>query len=116
MIQELIDLVPVQAYAGEAPTGAHPPYVVVRPGTVAVADDTTALCGLQVAWDVSYDLHCRAGSGEASWNIALDCVTALQGTRTSQGVLSCTVNYTGALVEGAYETQLSVQLYQGELT
>lgn len=98
-------------FEGYAPTGAQTPYVVHRPLYV----DTTALglAGNAIDWDFQTTLYCCGASVVASFNLALAAVRALQGERAGGTTLDTSIGYTGTLVEGHYESQVTVQLYQG---
>jgi len=108
-INALVVSAPV--HTGYAPTGAKLPYVVSRPlllDTVEVAINGDAL-----GWDYQASLYCCAGSVEASFNLALAVVGTLQGTRVGGTTISASIGYSGAQVEGHYESQVTVQLNQG---
>lgn len=98
-------------YLGYAPTGAKLPYVVHRP--LLVDDQTVAVAGNAIDWDFQSTLYCCAGSVEASFNLALAVVGTLQGARVGGSTLSASIGYSGAEVEGHYESQITVQINQG---
>ena len=100
-------------FDGYAKTGSAPPYVVNRP--MILDGDTEALCGQNISWDFNFSLYCVASSVEASFNLAVMAVKALQGKRVGGSTLSCSMGYTGAQVESRYESQVTVQINQGEL-
>lgn len=101
-------------FDGYAKTGSTPPYVVNRP--MITDPDTLALCGDALDWDFSFGLYCVGASVEASYNLAIWLMAALQGQRVGDSTLSCSMGYTGAQVESRYETQVTVQINQGALS
>lgn len=98
-------------HTGYAPTGARPPYAVHRP--LFLDDITIALSGDAVDWDYQTSIYACGASVEASFNLAVSIMRALQGARVSDTTLSTSMGYTGAQVEGHYESQVTVQLNQG---
>ena len=98
-------------YTGYPPTGARLPYTVHRP--LSVTDDMLAVNGDALEWDYQTTLYCAGASVEASYNLALAVMRVLQGTRVAGTTLSVSMGYTGAPVEGHYESQVTVQLHQG---
>lgn len=101
------------AHQGYATTGAKPPYVVVRPMTVLPGE--LNLDGMPTSWDNYYGIYCVGASVSASLNLSAAVVRTLQGRRVAGEVLSCSVGYSGAKVEGQYETQVTIQAYRGEI-
>lgn len=101
------------AHEGYAPTGAKTPYVVSRP---LLADDLEiALNGDALGWDFQFSLYCAAASVEASFNLAIAVMQDLQGKRVGGTTLTTSMGYIGAQVEGHYESQVTVQLNQGDI-
>lgn len=98
-------------YPGYAATGARLPYMVHRP--LLVDDAALALSGDALGWDFQTTIYCCAASVEASFNLALAVVGTLQGARVGGTALSASIGYSGAQVEGHYESQVTVQLNQG---
>lgn len=114
IFNDISDLVTeVDSYTGYAPTGATLPYVVHRPLLVDIVD--VAIGGEAVDWDYQTSLYCCAGSVEASFNLALAVINQLQGQRVGGTTISASMGYNGAIVEGHYESQVTVQLNQGGL-
>ncbi|QNL30967.1 tail terminator [Microbacterium phage GaeCeo] len=107
----LLDSLGVPAVQGYAATKAALPYVVARP--LVVAGEDIALNGATMAWDNQHSLYCAAASVEASYNLALAVMRALDGQRVGDSTLSASMGYSGAQVEGHYESQVTVQTYQG---
>lgn len=101
------------AFVGYAPTGQKVPYSVVRP--IIIADEGRNLDGSAAAWDQQYGVYCVGGSVEASYNLAIMCIKRLDGKRVGSTTLSTSMGYVGAVVEGAYESQVTVQLNQGDI-
>ena len=101
-------------FDGYASTGSKPPYVVNRP--MILDPDAAALCGQALDWDFSFSLYCVGASVEASYNLALRVIQALQGKRVGDSTLSCSMGYSGAQVESRYESQVTVQINQGVLS
>ena len=101
-------------FDGYAKTGSQPPYVVNRPLILDTED--IALCGQAIDWDFNFGLYCVGASVEASYNLALAVIQALQGARVGSSTLSCSMGYTGAQVESRYESQVAVQINQGALS
>jgi len=98
-------------YAGYPATDAILPYVVHRP--LSIAPGQTALNGSNIDWDHQYTLYACAAGVEASYNLAVKVMRILHGARVSGTTLVTSMGYTGALVEGHYESQITVQLNQG---
>ena len=98
-------------FTGYAQTGASLPYVVHRP--LLVEPETQAIAGQAIDWDFQTTLYCCAASVEASFNLALAVCGTLQGARVGDTTLSASIGYSGASVEGHYESQVTVQLNQG---
>ncbi len=110
-IDDLVTQVP--SHVGYAPTGAALPYVVLRP--LIVEDPEVAMAGNAIDWGVQFSLYCCAASVEASFNLALSVIGTLQGQRVGGTTLSASMGYNGAPVEGHYESQVTVQLNQGDI-
>ncbi len=104
----------VQVVHGYARTEQKPPYVVARPLLVDVIEE--AINGDALSWDAQFSLYCVAGSVEASFNLAVLVMSLLQGTYVGGTTLSVSMGYTGAQVEGRYESQVTVQLNQGGIS
>jgi hypothetical protein len=113
-IESLVEGASLTIYTGYAPTGATLPYAVQRP--LYVDDVEQALSGDAVDWDMQISLYACAGSVEASFNFAMQLMTLLQGARAGGTTLSTSMGYSGAPVEGHYESQVTVQLNQGVLS
>lgn len=103
----------LSAFSGYAKTGSTPPYVVVRPMTADPED--LSLRGDVMAYDSRFAAYCVGASVDASFNLAKVVVGALQGKRVAGNVASCSIGYSGAQVESRYETQITIQIDQGEL-
>lgn len=101
-------------FSGYAKTGSLPPYAVVRPMT-SDHDDLT-LAGSVMVHDTRFSLYCVGASVDASYNLSLMAIGAIQGKRVAGDVASCSLGYVGALVESRYETQVTIQIDQGELS
>lgn len=110
-IQAVAQAANLTVYPGYAPTGATLPYTVHRP--LVLNDDVVALAGNAVLWDHQTTLYACGASVEASYNLAVELIRALQGARVGGTTLSTSMGYTGAQVEGHYESQVTVQLNQG---
>lgn len=108
------DGVQVVRYAGYPATGASLPYVVTRP--MLIDPEAITLDGMATAWDIMFSVYCVAGSVDASFNLARDVMTAVQGKRVGDSTLSASMGYVGATVEGRYESQLTIQAHQGGLS
>lgn len=98
----------IEGYPG---TGQKVPYVVSRP--LLVDDLELALNGEAIDWDLQFTLYCCGASVEASFNLALAVMAELNGARVGGTILSTSMGYSGAQVEGHYESQVTVQLNQG---
>lgn len=94
-------------------TASTVPYYVHRP--LFVGDDELALNGEALSWDHQTTFYCCAASPTASYNMAMDLMRVLQGSRVAGTTLSTSMGYSGAQVEGHYESQVTVQLNQGGL-
>lgn len=110
-IQALIAPLGVASHIGYAPSNAKLPYVVQRP--LLINPESTAINGDAMDWDLQFALYACAGSVEASYNLALSLVSALQGARVGGSTLAVSTGYLGASVEGQYESQVTVQINQG---
>ena len=98
-------------HMGYAPTGAKLPYTVHRP--LILDDIEVAIAGNAIDWDYQTSLYACGASVEASFNLAVELIHALQGAPCGGTTLSTSMGYSGAPVEGHYETQVTVQLNQG---
>ena len=109
-INAFIEAASLPVHTGYAPTGAALPYAVHRPLFV---DVEPALNGKAVVWDYQTTIYACAASVEASFNLAVQLMIILQGARVGSTTLSTSMGYSGAVVEGHYESQVTVQLNQG---
>lgn len=101
-------------FLGYPETRAKAPYYVIRPMVTTPGD--LALCGQSMAWDFQFGVYCCGASVEASYNLGIAVMAALQGQRVGDSTLSCTMGYVGSQQESHYETQVTVQINQGGLT
>jgi hypothetical protein len=101
-------------FDGYAHTGATLPYTVHRP--LLVTPEGVAISGDALGWDFQHSLYACAGSAEASFNLALMLMQGLQGRYVGGTTLSVSMGYSGAQIEGHYESQLTVQLNQGGIS
>lgn len=101
----------ITIHTGYAPTGATLPYVVHRPLIIDAVE--LAVSGDALDWDYQTTLYACAGSVESSFNLAVALMQALQGARVGSTTVSTSMGYSGATVEGHYESQVTVQLNQG---
>lgn len=109
---DITDLVTVApSHEGYPPTGAKVPYVVSRP--LILDDLAVSVAGEAIDWDAQFTLYCCGGSVEASYNLAVAVMGELQGKRVGGTTLSTSMGYSGAQVEGHYESAVVVQLNQG---
>lgn len=111
-VTALITEVPV--HVGYPPTDAKLPYVTHRPLLVDTLD--VAVAGNAVDWDFQTTLYCCAAGVEAAFNLAVAVMGTLQGKRVGNSTISTSMGYSGAQVEGHYESQVTVQLNQGGLS
>lgn len=98
-------------HEGYPPTGATVPYSVHRP--LSVNPEAEAVTGDAIDWDYQSTLYACGASVEASFNLAMLLLTALQGARAGGTTLRASMGYSGAPVEGHYECAVIVQLNQG---
>ena len=98
-------------YIGYAASGAQAPFAVLRPIIINPID--IAISGAQIDWDGQYGLYCAAESVEASYNLALLMMRQLAGKRLPGGVATVSMGYGPSLLEGLYETQVTIQFNQG---
>lgn len=113
LLQKVVDAVgnsQVNVHVGYPPTVVKAPYVTIRPLTIQ--QDVVAVSGDMISWDTQIGVYCVGNSVGASWNLAL-AVLSLQGVLLGGNVLNTSVGYTGAKIEGNYETQVTVQTHQG---
>jgi len=101
----------ISSFEGYPPTGAQLPYAVQRPLLVDYVD--LAIAGNAINWDFQFTVYCCGASVAASFNLALAVVQRLHGARVGGNVLKATIGYSGAQVEGHYESQVTIQLNQG---
>ena len=112
ILEDITDLITVApAHEGYAPSGAKLPYVVNRPLIAGVPE--MAITGDGLNWDFQFSLYCCGASVAASYNLAVAVMGDLQGKRVGGTTLSTSMGYSGAPVEGHYESQVTVQLNQG---
>lgn len=112
IIEEITALSSFQpVVVGYAHSGQRAPYIVTRPLLVDVLEE--AIAGDALGWDFQLSFYCAGGSVEASYNLAVDLMRDLQGQRVAGTTLSTSMGYIGAVVEGHYESQVTVQLNQG---
>jgi hypothetical protein len=110
-INEYVRLAGMTIYTGYAPTGAEAPYAVHRP--LFIGEENISTAGEIIDWDYQTSIYCCGASVEASFNMARDVMNAIQGKRTGGAVMSTSMGYMGAPVEGHYETQVTVQFNTG---
>lgn len=110
-IKALVEGAGLVIYTGYAATNARLPYVVQRPLYLDAGD--TAISGDAVAWDNQVSLYACGASVEASFNLGLEVIRAIQGKRVADTTLNTSMGYSGAPVEGHYESQVTAQLNQG---
>lgn len=108
-----LTVVGVPVHPGYAPTGAEAPYIVVRP--MAINPNAVSLQGRAIGWDDQLAAYCCADSVEASYNLAKSSMSHLDGLRLGDSTASVSMGYTGAKVEGLYESQVTIQSDQGAL-
>lgn len=112
-IDVLLDATGDPHFIGYPPTGSVLPYSCVRPlysDTISLALDGTA-----IGWDDQFTIYCAGGSVEASFNLAVAVIKATHGQRVGGTTLAASMGYSGAQVEGHYESQVTVQLNQGDI-
>lgn len=98
-------------HVGYAPSNAKLPYVVLRPLIIDPTD--LAINGDAIDWDSQTAAYACGSSVEASFNLAKAVMRACQGGRVSGYVLTTSMGYSGAPVEGHYEAQVTIQSDQG---
>ena len=101
----------VTVYSGYAFTEATAPYIVVRP--LAFIPDTLTLSGTPFASAESFSVYCCGASVEASFNLALSVMSVIADQRIGGYVPVMRINYTGAEVQGLYETNLEITMETG---
>jgi hypothetical protein len=112
IFNDITDLITgAPAHEGYAPAKAQLPYCVTRP--LYIDPDSVALNGEALAWGNQYSVYCCGASVEASYNLAISVMKELQGAPVGGTTLSTSMGYSGAQVEGHYESQVTVQLNQG---
>lgn len=102
-----------RVFNGAAATGAQAPYVVLR--GISTTPDTLTLEAQPMAWGYVWGAYCVGSSPEASYNLAVAAVQALQGRWAGDSLLSCEVAYTGLRVEGLYESLVQISVQQGRI-
>ena len=103
----------VKVFSGAAASGVHAPYVVLR--GISTTPDTLTLEAQPLSWGYLWGAYCVGDSPEASYNIAVAAVQALQGRWAGDSLLSCEIAYTGLRVEGLYETLVQINVQQGRI-
>lgn len=103
--------VAVPHYEGLPATGARLPYTVTRP--LLLDPHTGAISGDSMGWDTNFTTYCAAASPEASYNLAIAVMAALEGQRIGDSPARVSMGYAGAAVEGHYESQVTIQTDQG---
>lgn len=117
MLQEIANMLAplgVPADVGYPDTGTKLPYVAIRP--LLIDQVSVAIAGNTIDWDYQFTIYACAGSVEAAHNLAVSVMQTLDGKLFGNSTLSTSMGYTGAQVEGHYESQVTVQLNQGALT
>jgi hypothetical protein len=104
----------VPTYEGYAPSGAALPYVVQRPLLVDYVN--LAVTGDAVDWSLQFTVYCCGASVSASFNIALAVMQRLHGQVVGGSVIAASMGYSGAQVEGHYESQVTIQINQGGIS
>ncbi|QKY80312.1 tail terminator [Microbacterium phage Mercedes] len=112
---EIHALISGPKFKGYAATGAKAPFVVSRP-LLAQDEVDRALSGDPIAWDTQFSLYCAGSSVEASYNVAIGVMQDLDGKWVGGTTLSTSMGYIGAVVEGHYESQVTVQLNSGGMS
>lgn len=115
-INDLLDVVDADNFIGYAASGQALPYTCLRPLNIGHDLDDMALDGHPFAWDNQISVYCAAASVEAAHNLGLAVMATLQAARVGDTTLDTSMGYTGAQVEGHYESQVTVQLHQGEIS
>lgn len=103
-------------YPGYAPGGTRPPYAVVRP--ISESPAYVSLAGETGSTDQTYGVYCVGDSVLTSHTIASKVLSGFQGARVgiphgvipSDSVATATLTYTGALVDGLYESLVTVSV------
>lgn len=98
-------------FLGYASTGTKVPYVVLRP--MLIDTDAISISGQTIDYNSQLGAYCVGGSVEASYNLAVIVMATLAGARIGGSTIVCSMGYAGALVEGAYEAQVTIQTNQG---
>jgi len=106
MLASIVQELQFPAYIGYAHNNARLPYGVVRP--VALVPDQVPLSGASWSRSVTIGVYCRAGSVEASFNMALSAIASLDGLAIAGTEATASMGYSGAVVEGAYESMVTV--------
>lgn len=112
-LSSLLSGIGVPVYSGYPDSRAMLPYIVHRPLLMDVPD--TAICGNAISWDSQQAVYCCGESVDATNNLSLLVIGALQGRRSGGSTLATSMGYSGAIVDGHYESQVTVQSYQGGL-
>ena len=112
-IKALVEAADLTIHTGYAPSGAQLPYTVQRPLIMGV--EVEAISGDALNYDTQVSLYACAESVEASFNLAVELMRAVQGKRAQGTTLSTSMGYNGAQVAGHYESQVTVQLSQGSI-
>lgn len=102
-----------KVFSGAAVTGAQAPYVVLR--GISTTPDILTLEAQPTAWGYMWGAYCVGGSPEASYNLAVAAVQALQGRWAGDSLLSCEIAYVGLRVEGLYESLVQIDVQQGRI-
>ena len=103
----------VEVFSGYPDSGAQLPYITHRP--MITLPGELAVAGNAIGWSDNHGVYCSGASVEASHNLARAVLTALDGARVGDYVVTPSIGYIGARVEGAYETEITLQANQGAL-
>lgn len=100
-------------YVGYAESMADLPYIVIRPLYLSPTDNS--VCGGAVAWDEQVSVYCCASSVQASYNLCKLVIEAIDGKMVDGHVASAYAGYADSLIEGHYESNVTITIMRGEL-
>lgn len=110
LITQLQSLYPT--YDGFAPNGCTDKhYAVVRPMAAITAD--TPIAGASYDHSLTVGVYCRADGITASYNMGVATVNQLNGLVLAGSMLTADLSYTGALIDGQYESAVTVTYIRG---
>lgn len=112
-VEQALSSIEVPVYQGYAATGAKLPYMVVRP--ISTDPDGATVCGEATTWTDRLGVYCCAGSVGASANLARDAAGEIVSFFSGVSATTVAVAYYGNVLEGQYESLVTITVTEGGL-